>query len=221
MKKFVTAEEMKWMDQKAISEYGIPSIVLMENAGRGVAEVAWGLLERQIHNVLILSGSGNNGGDGMAAARHLKNKGLKVQVALLGDEEKLKGDAKLQSQIIRKMNIPIEPIGEFFDTPKLIAQVRNSGLIIDAVFGVGLNRPLGAYPQKIFKLVNDCTADVLAIDLPSGIHADTGEIMGAALKATVTATLAVAKRGLFEGEGPRYAGRICVVDIGIPKELLN
>lgn len=214
---------MKAIDQAAILDYGIPRLALMENAGRGVAEVAMDLVRRggfPAPCVFILCGSGNNGGDGMVAARYLQNKGRKVQIALLGLPERLKEDAKIQFQIISKMKIPYQEIKEPLDAPRLITQIRNSSLVLDAVFGVGLDRPVSDFYKKIFELINQSMANVLSVDLPSGIHADTGQIMGAALKAKVTATLALPKKGLFEGKGPEYAGRICVVDIGIPRELL-
>jgi NAD(P)H-hydrate epimerase len=189
-------------------ESGIASASLMERAGEGVAEVAMRAWEKR--PVAILCGPGNNGGDGLVAARRLSEAGWPVRVGLLGDRAKLKGDARLMAE---KYGDDIEPL-----TP---AVIDGAGLIIDAIFGTGLARPLDGALRDIVNAVNAGSAPVLAVDLPSGVNADTGAVMGAAIAAARTVTFFLKKpaHALFPGRA--LCGVVDVVDIGIPLSTLD
>ncbi len=220
MKK-VTASEMQAIDRKAIEDYGIPSLLLMENAGRGVAELIYSLLPRG-SRATVLVGKGNNGGDGLVAARHLHNRGFQVFILTLAPVASLKADAAANAAIVQRMKIPMLEVTESTPRETLIAAVRKSDVVVDAIFGVGLQRA----PEGLFKtgieIINEAAGPrVVAIDVPSGLNADTGEILDVAVRASHTATLALPKKGLFEKDGPECAGRIGVFHIGIPRELLT
>ncbi|MBN1688508.1 MAG: NAD(P)H-hydrate epimerase [Candidatus Omnitrophica bacterium] len=218
MSKSVSAAEMRELDRRAIEEFGIPSLLLMENAGRGISEV----IHRNYHGkrICILVGKGNNGGDGLVVARHLWNHDFQVLVLLFADPEKLNPDPAVNYGIVSKMMIPCEVVTEKTDHAWLRGYFERSDVVVDALFGVGLSQPLTGIFEMGVKLANEIAKSVVAVDIPSGLDADTGEVLGCAMKATLTATLGLPKHGLFQGEGPRYAGRVCVVDIGLPKQIL-
>lgn len=215
----VTAEEMRRLDQKASEDFGIPSLLLMENAGRGIAELIFNL--RTARRILILCGKGNNGGDGFVIARHLSNRGLSVKIVLCADPAKLSGDTKINFDIVSKMKIPCTVISDHFEENRLAVDFQNADLIVDALFGVGLNAPLVGLCAKVVTLLNHSGREVLSVDIPSGLHADTGQALGVAVVARMTATLGLPKKGLFAKEGPKHAGKILVIDIGLPKEILQ
>ena len=227
--KAVTAEEMRALDRRATEEFGIPSLLLMENAGRGIADLICSL---SFPKIIIFSGKGNNGGDGFVAARHLHNRGLQVKVLLLADPAQLKGDAALNFEIISKMKIPVVILMPEVDPKGLLrgeshkilrsaqeAMLRDAmtaDLIVDALFGTGLRAPLEGLEALAVQAMNQPGCRVLAVDIPSGIDSDTGEVRGIAVKAEMTAALGLAKQGLLRGEGPRHAGEIRLLDIGLP-----
>jgi len=214
----ITAEEIRRMDQSAIQDYSIPSLLLMENAGRSVCDVIF--REYKPCKVLIVAGKGNNGGDGLVAARHLANHGFLIQVLLLDEPSQLKADPLLNFSILRKMNIPLSVMGTIPEE-KLSGLFQDSELVVDAIFGVGIHSPVRGIFEKAIRAINGCQRPVVSIDIPSGLDTDTGEVHGVAVKASKTVTLTLPKRGLFEGEGRQYAGEIEVVDIGMPRELLS
>lgn len=228
--KSVTTKQMKALDRAAIERCGIPSLILMENAGRGIADLAEKMLSgrkgtaRRARTVLVICGKGNNGGDGMVAARHLTNRGFKVKVVLLGKPNELTDDAKINYGIVRKMRIPVKVItsnvGARHAAP-LHMRIKKSDLVIDAIFGVGLTRPVEGVYREAISLINSCRKPVLAVDIPSGLDSDKGKALGVAVRAKMTGTLAVLKRGLVAGDGPAYAGKIKVIDISIPRQLIS
>lgn len=208
----VTAAEMREIDRKATDVYGVPSLLLMEYAGRGVAEIAFS--SPGWRSAVVVCGPGNNGGDGFVAARHLFNGGWQVSVVLAGEPPAAKTDAGINYAILQKMHTPILPASrQAFD------QFKKSHLIIDALFGVGLNKPLEGLFADCVKAMNDSARSVIAIDVPSGLDSDTGAVLGVAVRATITGTLGLAKKGLFAGSGPELAGEIRVIDIGLPRDL--
>ena len=215
----ISAEEIRRMDQSAIQDYSIPSLLLMENAGRSVSDVIF--RDFRPCKVLIFAGKGNNGGDGFVVARHLTNRGYSVKVVLLEDPARLKLDPLLNFKIVSKMNIPVVLSNESIPEEELLRHCLNAELIVDAIFGVGVDSPARGIFEKAIRAINRGMKPVLSIDVPSGLNADTGQVHGVAVKATKTVTLALPKAGLFEGEGPQYAGEIEVADIGIPRKLLS
>jgi hydroxyethylthiazole kinase-like uncharacterized protein yjeF len=214
----ISVAEIRKMDESAMRDYAMPSLLLMENAGRSVSEVIF--REYQPCQVLIFAGKGNNGGDGLVVARHLANHGYSVQVALFEDPASLKGDPLLNFSIIRKMNISWVPVNAFSDE-EVTACCQRAELVVDAIFGIGIHSAVSGIFERTIRAINGSQRPVVSIDIPSGLDADTGHVYGIAVKATKTVTLALPKRGLFEGEGPLYAGKIEVADIGIPRALLS
>lgn len=219
--KLVTAETMRALDRLAIEDVGIPGIVLMEIAGRSVAEhtAAWLEARRtarcsQSSHVLVLCGPGNNGGDGFVAARHLADRGYQVTVALLAPQ--LKGDAKKAFDIMR--HFPVRVV-EAFDAldPALFAGVSPEGAIVDAMFGTGLERPVAGVYAEAIRLASQHDCLRVAVDIPTGVCSDTGRILGCAFRADLTVTFGAAKVGHFSYPGRAFCGQVEVVDIGIPK----
>ncbi len=220
--KAVTGAEMKSLDQRAIEEYGIPSLLLMENAGRGIAglislEVA--RKQKDTANVLIFCGKGNNGGDGLAAARHLKNQGFGVDILLFSEPSELKPDPALNHRIATKMGIPIEIIKGAFNEKKFKPLIEAADYIVDALLGVGLEREVEEPYTSAIEAINTSGKKVIAIDIPSGLHADTGRVLGTAVRATCTAALGLPKTGFFMREGSMHIGELHVIDIGIPRDI--
>ena len=214
----VTCDEMRRLDQAAVFDYSMPSLLLMENAGRAVADAL--CREYKKSRVVIITGKGNNGGDGLVAARYLSNRGYEVQVVLLEDPLRLKGDTLLNYVILHKMHVPLFLLEGEDPEEKLASFCRSADVLIDAIFGTGLDSSVYGISEKAIRVMNESTKPVISIDVPSGLDADTGQICGVVVTAERTVTLALPKRGLFLGEGPRCAGKVEVADIGMPKELL-
>lgn len=209
----LTASEVRELDRRAIEEFGVPSMVLMENASRRAAEVIRESLEREgLHEVLVLAGPGNNGGDGLAIARTLDNWGVRVRVHGHGLERARVGsDVARQVELLRSHGLGIEPVER--------ATPGGGTLVVDALFGTGLSRELSdPFPALFARMAQ---AYVLAIDVPSGLDATTGEILGTALEANETVTFVAPKVGFFHGHGPELVGRTTVAEIGIPRRLLD
>ncbi len=150
----------------------------------------------------------------MVAARHLSNRGYLVRVVLLGDPRQLKDDPKVNFNILKKMRVPITVIGQ--KMANIGSLIRKSSLIIDAIFGIGLEREVTGIFRDVIESVNHSAKPVLSIDVPSGINSDSGKVMGVAVKAAVTGTLQVVKRGLCIGAGRKLSGKVAVLDLSIP-----
>ncbi|MBI4115595.1 MAG: NAD(P)H-hydrate epimerase [Candidatus Omnitrophica bacterium] len=217
----VTAAEMREIDRRTIEEFGIPSYELMEKAGKAVAEETAKLAGPQPKKILILAGKGNNGGDGLVVARYLHEKGYKVEVLLFSEGKKLKADPARNFVANAKLSIPCRVVGEHFAWETVPQLFGEFDVIIDALFGVGLNKDLTEPYLGLIQRVNQSGLKVVSVDIPSGLDADTGKVWGACVKADLTVTMGLPKKGFYEGEGPRVTGRIEVADIGIPKELIN
>ena len=204
MKPVVTAVEMKGLDRNTIESAGVPGMVLMERAALKTVEA----MEKYLGNkdrVLVVCGNGNNGGDGMAIARLLHLKGIKVGIYLAGQEEKLTDQARQQLQIAKYYQVPLENN----------LQPDEYTIIVDALFGVGLSRPVEGRYAEIIHMLNQSGAFRVAVDIPSGINGDTGREMGIGFRADLTVTFAFCKRGLCFYPGRMYAGELIVADIGI------
>ena len=211
--KVITADEMREIDRIAIEEYGIPGIVLMERAGLAVA-----LKVKEFYpdkKIVVLCGGGNNGGDGLVAARNLHNRGFKVSVLIFAKKNSFSPDCNAQYQIAKKIGIPVE------FRKDLNERDVHGAVLIDAVFGTGLSRPVKGSLAGVFAFINDSDVPVVAVDIPSGISSDTGEILGEAIMADYTVTFGLAKRGHLLYPGAEYTGRLFVEDIGFPAKLLT
>lgn len=214
----LTRAQVRAIDRRAIEAFHIPGIVLMENAARGAADVAWNMLgDQQGAAVDIVCGGGNNGGDGLAIARHLHNRGARVRILLAIDPAKYTGDALINWRIVQAMNLPTLPAAQV--PPHILTDPRH--LLIDALFGSGLAQPPRPDAAAIIDAINAQPAPVLAIDVPSGLDCDTGEPLGpTAVRATRTVTFVAEKTGFATPTARRYTGAITVKEIGCPVELL-
>lgn len=218
-----TVAEIQRIDKIAIEKIGIPSVVLMENAGRAVArEVQRVLKGKRRPRVCVVCGLGNNAGDGFVAARYLRSVGTGTKIFLIGEGRQLKHDAAVNYQILKKIKYPIiECRGTKFCAPAetIAHDIARADIVVDAIFGVGLNRQIEEPFRGVMETINREAKYVVSVDIPSGLDGTTGKVYGTCIKADVTVTFSFAKRGFFLKEGPAHAGRIVVADIGIPKEL--
>ncbi|NLF34345.1 MAG: NAD(P)H-hydrate dehydratase [Clostridiales bacterium] len=223
-----TAAQMREMDRRAIEVRGIPSLTLMENAARAVAGA---VIEHaaarfpagppdkgRAHRAVLFCGPGNNGGDGVAAARLLLAAGWQVRALLVGKREKMTRDC-------REMEARLLAVGERLidftpGSPEIIAWTMEANVIVDAVFGIGLNSPVRGDALAAIALMNQSPAPTLAVDLPSGVAADTGVVLGAAVNCVKTISFTLPKIGQFVGKGALHAGQVIVAPIGIPEDLV-
>ena len=218
----VTASEMALIDKSTIENVGIPGIVLMENAGRGAGEFFRQVLPDLLKNrITVVAGSGNNGGDGFVLARLFHDKGASLRVVCLRPPEKIKGDALINFQILSKLGVPVFIWDETKDFDDQFKQIRESDVIIDAILGTGLNSEVRGLFRKIIEAVNELNLPVLAVDVPSGLDASTGKILGTAIRAKATATFGLPKIGQLVDPGEECVGALKVVDIGIPELVLK
>ena len=216
----LTRAQAREVDRIAIEEYGIPGLVLMENAALAVVGHAARLRAALdlADKVLVLCGKGNNGGDGFAVARHLAIRGVPVTIALLTDPNGIKGDARVNFDIVRRMNLPIV---EEKSLP-LALDVAAGGLVIDAIYGTGFRPPARLDLKSIARMIRRSECATLAIDLPSGMECDTGRVIDdEVLPAHTTVTLVAEKAGFATAEGRRLAGEVVVGDIGIPRQIIR
>ena len=213
----LTRAQVREVDRLAIEEFHIPGIVLMENASRGAADEAMSLMiDFRVRKALVLCGGGNNGGDGLAVARHLHNRGADVTIALTIDPARYQGDARINWEIVRAMRLPVSDA-----TPESI-RAFDDGLIIDAIFGTGLaDAPRDPFPALVQAII-DTEQPVLAVDVPSGLDCDTGQPLGpAAVVADRTVTFVAPKPGFANPAAAQYLGKVIVADIGCPRELID
>lgn len=212
-------EKVREIDKKAEEAYRISSLILMENAGRGTAEEIIKRYPQRTLKIVVISGKGNNGGDGFVVARQLEIEGYKnIEVLCLAPFEKYKGDAKANLEILLKTGFDPQVANSEKDVKRY---VKSADLIIDAIFGTGLSSEVQAPYSKIIEEINKSPARVCSVDIPSGVNGNTGEVMGTAVKADFTVTLAVAKPGLYSYPGKKYAGQIVLSHIGIPAKIIN
>ena len=212
----ISVSQAQAFDRYAQEKLGIPSVILMENAGRSVAEEAIKMVrgvrgEVKGKKIVIVCGVGNNGGDGLVAARHLLNAGVKTSIYLIGKASGLKPDPKTNLYILKKMKQNIIQIR----LAKDLKGVKKADLIIDAIFGIGLSSEVREPYAGIIEYLNRSKKPILCVDVPSGLDADRGRVLGAAVKAKRTVTFVAAKKGFFKLDGPRFCGKIIVRDIGI------
>ncbi|MBN1345667.1 MAG: NAD(P)H-hydrate epimerase [Phycisphaerae bacterium] len=218
----MTRQEVREVDRAAIEDYGIPGVVLMENAGRGAARVILTRLgDLTAERVAIVCGAGNNGGDGFVIARHLHNAGVQVTIYLAVDTERLKGDALINHDIVRKMSLPTTPLRTAEQIARATGDMRSCRVVVDALLGTGFTGDVRAPFDAIIRSINELDGpDVVAVDVPSGLDCDTGRTTNATVRADVTVTFVAPKVGMLVPEASGYVGEIVVVDIGAPRELV-
>jgi NAD(P)H-hydrate epimerase len=220
-------DEVRAFDAWAINTLGMPGVVLMENAGRSCAELIKEELDsrfrgndkaaRDAAKVCIFCGTGNNGGDGYVIARHLLNSGFKIIVVLCGGRNKVKGDAKINLDILEKMGLPIKQLNlDEGDIPGWVKTfAAGADMLVDAIFGTGLSGRLSEEYKQLIESINAQKRPILAVDIPSGLDCDTGEPLGAAIKASYTVTFAAVKKGFSAAKAKAYTGEVFVASIGI------
>jgi len=216
------AKQSKALDKKAQEEYAIPGLILMENAGLRAYEVASEILKKvKSKSVFMFCGPGNNGGDGFVVARHLLNNNIKVHVFLLTKGDNVKGEALINYAILKKIGAQIIVLPGVPYLKKASLALNKAGLIIDAIFGIGLNKKISGFIENIIIDINRSDVPVLSLDIPSGLCASSGKVLGCCIKADATVTFGASKKGFYKGQGPSKAGKVTVVDISWPKALLN
>lgn len=214
----MTRDEVRAVDEWAINTLGIGGVVLMENAGRGCAE----LIEDKLRDVAepkvcIFCGTGNNGGDGYVIARQLRNSGFSVTVVVCGDRNKIKGDAKINLDILERMGQPIQSLkpAESDISAAVEQSAAGADVIVDSLFGTGLSGPLRDDYKQLVESLNACNRPIVAVDIPSGLDCDTGRPLGAAIRASWTVTFVAVKKGFTFAHATQYTGEIFVASIGI------
>jgi NAD(P)H-hydrate epimerase len=217
---FLSREEVRAVDQRAIEQLGVPGVVLMENAGRGAAELLMALGVRG--PVVICCGRGNNGGDGFVIARHLDNALVAVRVLLFASPQELQGDAAINYAILARSGVPIAVRTENpVDTAQLSQELAAAEWVVDALFGTGLTGPVRPPFDQIIAAINAAPAKVLAVDIPSGLDCDTGEPLGPTIRAHHTATFVGSKKGFTNPAAREWLGRVHVLGIGAPRKALT
>jgi NAD(P)H-hydrate epimerase len=226
---YLSRDEVRNVDRRAIEEFGIPGVVLMENAGRGAAELLLSLGVRG--QVVICCGKGNNGGDGFVVARHLDIHEVSVQILLFVRPEELTGDAAINYQIAAKAGLPIA-VHVPLRKDRLEAELAAGDWIVDALFGTGLVGPVRPPLDEVIAAINRAAHPepearttgprprVLAIDIPSGLDCDTGLPMGPTVRADHTATFVAQKKGFANRAAQPWLGQVHVVHIGVPRRLM-
>ncbi len=213
----VTADEMRALDALTIKERGIPGAVLMENAGRAVVDCVRSIMAAQSgDHVVVLCGAGNNGGDGYVVARVLQERGVSTSLYAAAPVERLKGDASLHAQAFLHCGGSALPLREAAHLQAAREDFERCALIVDALFGTGLDREIAGHYRQIIEAVNQARATVVAIDLPSGLNADQGRVMGVAVQADATVTLACAKVANVSAPGFAACGQLHIAEIGVP-----
>ena len=217
MTRFFSRDEVREVDRRAIEEWGVPSVVLMENAGRGAADV---LTAQQPEGlVLIGCGKGNNGGDGLVVARHLALRGIAVRVLLFASPDALSPDCRVNWQIVEKLALPRIVMPCPTDA-WLSEQVLQAEWFVDGLFGTGLTGPVRSPLDAAISFLNACSIRKLALDLPSGLDADTGLPLGVTIRAERTVTFAAMKKGFANPASREWTGEIHIADIGVPLDAI-
>lgn len=212
MKK-VTVSQMKAIDNRTINEYGLSALVLMEHAGKAVADETLKLLNKKREKVAVFCGPGNNGGDGLVAARWLHHYGLKVEVFIIGELTKASLETRLNFNITENLRIPIHLIQN--NWPFLKEQIGYFNLVIDGLLGTGTHGQIQGLYKNIIDDLNANGIKIISIDIPSGLSADTGQPLGSCLSAAMTVTLGFPKIGFSRPGAKKYTGKVVVADIGL------
>ncbi|HWI47694.1 MAG TPA: NAD(P)H-hydrate epimerase, partial [Rummeliibacillus sp.] len=213
-------KDLNALDQYTIETLGLPGTVLMENAGNAVVETLLKDYEDVEAKILVLAGAGNNGGDGFVIARKLCDRGFNVELGLLVDESKIKGDALTHFNIYRNRQLPFFQLAET-NFNKLQEKMNCATIIVDAMLGTGAHGSIREPYRSVIQMVNRSTAFVLSVDIPSGLQADDGHVEEFAIKADQTVTFVMPKIGFYLQDGPNYLGDLKIVDISVPTEYVK
>lgn len=219
----VSADEMRALDRLTIERYGTPGHVLMERAGRGATQAlldVFSHLRRKGRRALICAGRGNNGGDGFVMARLLRRRDVRTEVVLLGRAAEVTGDALRNLEAYRRAHGAIHEVTVTAELDRLADRLDGADVVIDAIFGTGLSSEVRGLQAAAIELINASGVPVFAVDIPSGLNADTGQPLGTAIEAEATATFGFAKIGQVLYPGARLCGRLAVVDIGLAPEAI-
>ena len=212
----LTRAQVREVDRRAIEHYHVPGIVLMENAARGAFNLLRGITFKRPLPFAVICGGGNNGGDGLAIARHLHNATHDLRIFLTTDPAKYTGDAAVNWRIVQAMNLPIAPF-----TPAALTAFGPC-IIVDAIFGTGLTQPPRDPFAENAAAINDSGNPVVAIDLPSGLDCDTGQPLAPTIvRAQNTVTFVAPKAGFAHLSARPHLGRVSVVDIGCPRQIID
>ncbi len=214
----LSREESRAVDVRA-RDIGLSTLVLMENAGRGACEILLAELPAGAR-VVVACGAGNNGGDGGVLARHLDARGVDVRVVWFAPLESIAGDARVQHTILAGAEIRQEEWPGPVEPASLEALFAEADWVVDGLLGTGLTRPVEGLYRDVIEAMNRSRRPILALDLPSGLGADSGDPLGEAVRATITATFVGRKLGFARPEAATFTGRVEVVDIGVPRRLL-
>jgi len=220
--RILNAAQMREADRYTIHEIGIPSLVLMENAGRQVVAAMEAAYESRLEGrVAVLCGRGNNGGDGFVVARTLIQRGIDAAVFVIGSVADVRGDARTNLDILGRLGITVVEISDEQTWELHFSEISQCTLIVDAIFGTGLASPLGGMMETIVADVNASGIPIVSIDLPSGLSADTPHLIGDCVDASMTVTLAAPKVPLVLPPGEAHAGDVVIADIGIPSDVID
>ncbi len=219
----MTRDQVRSFDAWAINKLGIAGVVLMENAGRSCAElIKQDLAGIEEPKVCVFCGTGNNGGDGFVIARHLLNDKIQVRVVICGQADKIKGDAKINLDLLTGLGQSVEQLD--LTSADLDSQVsrlaEGSQILVDAIFGTGLTGQVRGDYKRLIEAINVLGKPIIAVDIPSGLDCDTGNSLGAAIEAQETVTFAAAKKGFAENpDSARYTGDVYIASIGVEPHL--
>jgi len=211
---------MQRLDRAAISRFQIPRLLLMEHAGLAVARAVRSLAKPPA-TIVACCGSGYNGGDGLCAVRHLAGWGYHPQVALTVPAGWLKDEPAVYAKILQRLQVPMLTVTGPAQRRRLAGWLRQSRVVLDALLGIGLSGPVRPQYAEMITLMNRANRPIIAVDVPSGLDADSGEACPVAVRATVTVTFGLPKRGCFTRTGQAYTGRLVVDPIGFPPQLLQ
>ncbi len=215
------AEDMRRIDETVERDYGLPALALMENAGRRSAEEAAAMIGGAVNKVFaVFAGGGNNGGDAFAAARHLMNMGARVKLFFTGETDRLGEAARAMHDTLQAMGVEIRPLVSDRDWDRLRVSLRFADAVVDGILGTGTRGELREHVRRLIEEINAAEKPVMAIDIPSGVEANTGRVSSVAVRAARTLALGLPKVGHLLGEGANAAGQLLVDDIGIPHALL-
>ncbi len=218
----LNSKQMRAVDRQTIDDIGIASLVLMENAGRQVVAALESLIDDlPSRRVVALCGTGNNGGDGFVVARTLQQRGIDVAVVVVGTSDDIRGDARINLDIIGRLGVPIVEVADAHSWELHASTVTSADIVIDALMGTGLSRALTGLHDTVVADLNASPATVVSIDLPSGVSADTNDLIGPAVRADITVTLGAPKIPLVLPPAEHGAGDVVVADIGIPHPVID